>query len=198
MPCAEGEPAGVVAHDFRDDAVVAVRSAVESVDRLGGDAECGVEADGRIGEGDVVVDRLGERDDAQAFFDEAEGVFVGAAAADADEGIEFVFAIVGRDDVGHVALLALDRHAVGLVAAGAEDGAADGEDAGEGGFVEGDEAVFGEAEVAVAEADDVPSEIADGGFADGADGGVETGAVAAGGEDADAFDGFHRGVPRRV
>jgi len=67
---------------------------------------------------------------------------------------------------------------------------ADGENAGEIGFVEPHKAVLGEAEKAVAEADHLPAVFADGGLADGADGGVEAGAVAARGQDADAFFGL--------
>ena len=78
-----------------------------------------------------------------------------------------------------------------LVAAGAEDGAADGEDAGERGLVELEPPVFDEAAEAVAEADDLHAVKAERGFADAADGGVQAGAVAAGGQDADAFGFGH-------
>ena len=56
----EGEPPCAMAHDLGDDdAVVAVRRAVQPVERLGGDPEGGVKADRRIREGDVVVIVLG-------------------------------------------------------------------------------------------------------------------------------------------
>ena len=60
---AERQPAGVVAHHLdHDDAVMAVRRAVQPVDRVGRDPERGVEAEGDVGHGDVVVDRLGQGD----------------------------------------------------------------------------------------------------------------------------------------
>ena len=52
-------------------------------------------------------------------------------------------------------------------------------------------AVFDEAAEAVAEAEDFHAVKAERGFADAANGRVEAGAVAAGGEDADAFDFRH-------
>ena len=58
-------------HDLRDDdAVVAVRRAVQAVERLGGDAERGVEPDRGVGQGDVVVDRLRDGKDVEALFDQ--------------------------------------------------------------------------------------------------------------------------------
>ena len=55
----------------------------------------------------------------------------GAAAAEADQAVEMVPAVGLDDHVGHVHGLAADRHAVRLVARGAEDRAADGQDAGQ-------------------------------------------------------------------
>jgi len=107
--------------------------------------------------------------------------------------------VVGGDPGGHVADLPVDLHAVGLFPAGAEDRAADGQDSREGGLVEPQPAVLGEAEEAVAEADDLPAEFADGGLADGADGRVQPGAVAPRREDADALDqGAFHGSARRI
>ena len=74
---AERQPAGVVAHDLdHDDAVMAVRGAVQAVDRVGRDPERGVEAEGDVGALDVVVDRLGQGDDVQALLDQAVGVLL--------------------------------------------------------------------------------------------------------------------------
>ena len=56
-----GDPAGVAAHDFDDDdAVVRVGGGVDAIDGFGGDHDCGVEAEGRVGAADVVVDGLGD------------------------------------------------------------------------------------------------------------------------------------------
>ena len=74
-----------------------------------------------------------------------------------------------------------------LVAARAENRAADGENSRERGLVEFDPAVFDEATKAVAEADNLHA-VVQRGFADAANGCVETGAIAARSENADAFD----------
>ena len=95
---AQRQPAGAVAHDLdHDDAVVAVRRAVQAVDRLGGDAQRGVEAEGDVGHRHVVVDGLGQRDDVEALLHQAAGVLLRAAAAQADQRVEVVFAVVVDD-----------------------------------------------------------------------------------------------------
>jgi hypothetical protein len=71
-----------------DDPVVAVGRAVEPVDRLRGDLERGRESDRGVGLGDVVVDRLWERDDVEPGSCEAQRVLLRAAPADADQGVE--------------------------------------------------------------------------------------------------------------
>ena len=73
-----------------------------------------------------------------------------------------------------------------LVAAGAEDGSADGQDSRERIAVESESVVFDQAAEAIAKADDLHAVIAQAGLADAADGSVKAGAVATGGEDADA------------
>jgi hypothetical protein len=88
---------------------------------------------------------------------------------------------------GHVARASVNQHPVRLVAARAEDGAADGEDAGERGLVELQPPVLDEAAKAVAEAENFHAVKTERGLADAADGGVESGAVAARRQDADAF-----------
>ena len=62
---------------------------------------------------------------------QVKGVLLRAAAAEADQHVEVMLVVVLDDDVGHVHGLAADRHAVRLVAAGAEDRAADRQDAGQ-------------------------------------------------------------------
>ena len=181
-----------MAHDFRnDDAVMAVRGAVQPVNRLGGDAECSIEANRCIGERDVVVNRLGQRDDVQTFFNQAQRVLVRAAAADADQRFEFVPLVVRHDRVGHVAHLAVKLHAMRLVAARAENRAADGENAREGPLVQAHAQILRKSAIAVAEAEDFHAVTAERGLANTANGGVETGRVAARRDDADASDFFH-------
>jgi hypothetical protein len=61
------QPARFVAHHLQhDDAMMAVRRAVQAIDRFGGNAECRIEAKGRIGQRHIVVDGLGQRDYIQA------------------------------------------------------------------------------------------------------------------------------------
>src|SRR5207247_424346 len=78
------------------------------------------------------------------------------------------------------------RHLVRLFAAGAQDGAAQGEDAGDIVRMEDAGLVLDEAAEALLDADDLDVEIAEGGLGDAADGGIEAGAVPAAGENADA------------
>ena len=124
-----------------------------------------------------------------------QGVFLGAAAAQADECVESELLVVIDDDVGHVARASVDEHPVRLVAAGAEDGAAHGEDSCELGFVELELVVLDDAAKAVAEADNLHAIVAEGGFAHTTDGGVESRAVAARRENADAFGFCHVSRP---
>ena len=94
---AERQPARVVAHHLdHDDAMVAVGGAVQPVDRVGRDAERGVEAEADVGQRDVVVDRLGQGDDVQALLEQPERVPGGAAAAEADQAVEVVLACRSR------------------------------------------------------------------------------------------------------
>ena len=83
---AQREPARAVPHDFGDDdAMMAVRRAVQPVNRLGRDVQRGGETEGRIRHRHVVVNRLGQRDDVQSGLMQAQRVFLRAAAAEADE-----------------------------------------------------------------------------------------------------------------
>ena len=67
MPLCTRDPAGVAAHHLDDhDAVVRLGGRVQPVDRLGADRDRGVEAEGVVGAGEVVVDRLRDADDRRA------------------------------------------------------------------------------------------------------------------------------------
>ena len=90
---AQGQPAGPMAHDLdHDDPIVAGGRGMEPVDRLGGDAQGRVETEGDVGPRDVVVDGLGQGDDVEPRLLQPQGVLLGAAAADADDGVEMVAA----------------------------------------------------------------------------------------------------------
>src|SRR5579863_1342395 len=55
-----GDPPGIAAHHLHHDhAVVRVGRGVDAVDGFGGDHHCGIEAEGRVGAVDVIVDGLG-------------------------------------------------------------------------------------------------------------------------------------------
>ena len=116
-----------MAHYFRnDDAMMAMRGAVQAIDGFRGDAERRVKANGRVRHRDIVIDGLGQRDDVKPFLNQAQRVLVGAAAAEANERIELFLFVIANDGVGHVDHLAIHFHAVRLIATGAENGAADG------------------------------------------------------------------------
>jgi len=106
---------------------MAVCRGMKPVDGLGGDGQCRVVAEGDVGHGHVIVDGLGQGDDVQSFLGQTVGVFLGAAAADADQGVEMMTVVVVDNDIGHVHQGAAHRHFVGFVAAGAKDGAAQGQ-----------------------------------------------------------------------
>jgi hypothetical protein len=62
-PGVRGDPARVAAHDLDDDdAVVRLGGGVQAVDGVRGDLHRGVEAEGHVGAGQVVVDRLRHAD----------------------------------------------------------------------------------------------------------------------------------------
>ena len=185
---AQSQPARPMPHDFSDnDAVMAVGGAVQTVNGFRGNVQRGGKTDGQVRHRHVVVNRLGERDDVEPGFLEPQRAFLRAAAAKTDQRVEAVTPVIFDDDAGHVMHAPVNRHALRLVAARAEDGAANGEDAGERGSVELQTPVFDDAAETVAEADDFHAVKAEGGFADAANGGVQTGAVAARRQDADAF-----------
>ena len=160
---------------------------MEAVDGIGGDGKGGVEAEGDVGHGDIVVDGFGQGDHVDPSLGQAVGVLLGAAAADADYCFEVVAMIVVDHHLGHVLHLGADRHLVRLVAAGAEDGAAEGEDAGEDLAFQVDGPVLHEAAETVAEADHLHVVGIERALANGPDGRIEPGAVTAGGQHADTF-----------
>ena len=191
------QPAGAVAHDLDyDDAMVAVRGAVQAVDGIGGDAQRGIETEGDIGAENIVVDGLGQGDDVETFLLQLQCILLRTTAAETNKRIQVVGLVVLDDDIGHVLDLAAHLHLVRLVAAGAENGAADREDAGQGTAFQSHGAVLHQSAETVPEADYLHAVLFHGSPGDAPDRGVETGTVAACREDADVF--AHVMLPLRV
>ena len=90
MPGEAGDPAGVAAHGLDDDdPAVALGGGPEAVDGLGDDVDRGVEAEGEVGDHQVVVDGLGDADHRHlVFLVEPVGDAQGVVAADGHEGVE--------------------------------------------------------------------------------------------------------------
>jgi len=144
--------------------------------------------------GDVVVDRLGHADNGDAAGKELVADGQRAVATDDDQGVERE-PVAGVDAplrVVHGLAVALARVGEGVAAVGgAEDGAADPQDAGHVLGQQHARAVGVEQPVeAVLQAQDPDSRV-DGGLDDGPDDRVEAGGVAAARQDTDALDVRH-------
>jgi hypothetical protein len=171
----------VPAHDLDDeDPVVRLGRRVQAVDRLGGDLDGGVEAEGEVGPAEVVVDRLGHPEDGDAVRVQPRGGAERVLAADGDEPVD----VERAQRVPHPGdtVLAL----VGVRARGAQDRPAARQDASSRVDGELDVGLLEHAAPPVEEAEDhVP--VAVRGLAhDGADHRVEAGAVSAAGEHSEA------------
>ena len=157
---------------------MAVRGAVQAVDGVGGDAQRGIETEGDFCAENIVVDRLGQGDDVQAFLLQLQCVLLRAATAETDQRIQVVCMVVLDNHIGHVLGLAAYLHLVRLVAAGAENGTADREDAGQGTAFEAHGAVFHQPAETVTETDHLHAILIQRRLGDASNRGVETGAVA--------------------
>ena len=109
QPGVERDPAGVPPHHLHDHhAVVRLGRRVEAVDRIGGDLHGGVEAEGHVRAGEVVVDRLRHADDREAVLAvEARGRAERVLAADRDQAVDPKRLERAADQVGPV--VALER-----------------------------------------------------------------------------------------
>ena len=171
---------------------MAAGGGVDAVDDLGGDVHGGVEAEGHVGAVNVVVNGLGQADDVQALLRQQVGGHMGAVAAQAEQAVQLGF-LVGLFHGGDLVDLVILHHTHQLEggALGAQNGAAQRQDAAE--VILGHLLVIAvdQAAVAVEDADDLHI-IAHAGiqcFCNAADGGVQTRTVPAGGQDSYTF--FH-------
>lgn len=157
---------------------------LEAVYGFGGDAHRGVEAEGAVGGGDVVVDGLGDADDGHTGVRQHPRGGEGAFAADRDEGVHAVTAAQLGAVLGGLA------QPVALQPGRAENGAATGEDAADRVEIEGAEVAVEESLEPVLEADDFIAVTHHGTVDDRPDHCVQAWAIAACGENSDA----HRAV----
>jgi len=193
QPAVEGDPAGMASHGFHHhDPLVGAGGGVEAVEAVDHAGDGGIESEGGGGGENVVVDGLGNADHIDSRFLKLQRRGEGTVPTDADEGMEVEAAagIAGLLEDGGVDFRLLAGANLGHKAAsvgGAEDGAAEVADMGDGDGVEplvtdG----IQQALIAVQEAKDL--EAAGGGGGDHAvQNRVESGAVAAAGENANPF-----------
>ena len=82
----------VVAHDLDDGAaMVAGAGVAEMVDAVGDGIHRGIETEGVVGGGNIVIDGARDTDAVDAEFGESHSAHIGAVAADADEGFDAEF-----------------------------------------------------------------------------------------------------------
>ncbi len=185
---AQRQPTRPVSHDFHDDdPMMAVSSAVEAIDGFGGNSQGGIETEGDIGQRHIVINGFGKGDDVETLLFKFQSCFLRAAAAEADQGIKMIFFIVFDDGVGGIEDFSAHGHAVRTVPAGSQNGTANGENAGEAGFIEGQSPVFHDAPKAIAKANDLHAKISVSRLADAANRGVQAGTVPTRGQNADIF-----------
>ena len=88
-PCVQRDESGVPAHDFDDEhPVVAFGGRVQTVDRFERGVHGRVEAEGRDGTGDVVVDRFGHADDAHPLVEKPVGDGKRPVTTDHDDRVD--------------------------------------------------------------------------------------------------------------
>lgn len=101
--CFEGDPAGAATHDFGDhDAMMGFGGGVEAAEVFGDDVDGGVESEGDVSGGEVVVDGFWDADDVDAFSGEIAGAGECAVAAEDDKGVDAFFSHVFDGDVADV------------------------------------------------------------------------------------------------
>ncbi|GDY43894.1 hypothetical protein SANT12839_047760 [Streptomyces antimycoticus] len=152
---------------------------MQPVDRLGGDIDGGVEAEGVVGAGHVVVDRLGHSDHLDALAAQGRGDAERVLAADRDERVHLVLG----EGLPHPADPVLAGQGIGP--GGSEDGAAARQDAAHGRDVQRHDGSFEHAAPAVPHSDELEAVDLHALSDDAADRGVEPGAVTAAGQHTD-------------
>ena len=130
----QSQPADLVAHHLDNkDASVGGGGSVDAVDDVGGDVDRALEAKGHVGAPQVVVDRFGQADDVDAVLCQQVCGLVGTVAAQDDQAVELIFPVIFQHHV-QLGLAAKFRHGQAhrfkRLAGGAQNGAAQGEDAG--------------------------------------------------------------------
>src|SRR5699024_3701676 len=112
-------------------AAVTAGGGVDAVNDFGGDIHSRVETEGDIGTVNVVVNGLGQADDVQTFLAQQVSGFVGPVAAQTKQAIQLGGAVVLLHGGNFVDLVILNHaHLFEGGTLGAQDGAADSQDAG--------------------------------------------------------------------
>lgn len=178
----QGQIAAVVAHDFDDGAtLMGFGGFADVVDAIADRVQAGVETDGVVGRGDVVIDRAGQADAVDAHLGELLGAHIGAVAADDDEGFDaHLLQIVDR-------FLADGFFFEFAQTGGLENRAAFGDDVGDRGTVHRNDVAFDEAFVAVDDAVHLQT-VTQTGADDGANGAVHARRISAGSENTNFMD----------
>ena len=180
--------------------MVALGGVAQPVEGVGRHLDGGPEAEGVVGGGEVVVDRLGHRHDVDAHLPQLGGDPQRAVAADHDQRVDPGGAHVLDHLGGAVGGAAAGQRVgegVGAVG-GAEDRAAEADQVADVGGAEPAEAPLDEPREAVQHPHDLGAVDPLGGADDGADHGVEAGGVAAAGEDPEALGGHGTAILSRV
>ena len=152
------------------------------VDRFNGGIDCGIEADGKVGSGDVLIDGARQADTGDIEFGaQLMGAAKGAVTADDDEAIDTELFQVG------VCLFAAFMFEEFLAAGGLEDGAAALDDIGHASGVHGDDIVLDHSAITAHDAKYLHSIIYSG-TNNGTDGGIHSRSIAAGSEYANFSD----------
>ncbi|CAB4870406.1 unannotated protein [freshwater metagenome] len=189
-PRMAGDPSGVAAHHLDDEhPVVGLGRGVEAVDRVGGDLDGGVEAEGVVGPGEIVVDRLRDAHHRDAVVGESRGDAERVLAADRDQRLDARALHRAPDDGGSVGSVP-----VGVGAGGAENRPAAVDQPRSAVDRQLDHVVVDESGPAVAHADELVAVVLRAPAHDRAQDGIEAGTVAAAGEQTDA----HRPIVARA
>ena len=177
----KGDVPRLSSHDLDDGAAaVGLGRVTDHVDHLHDGVHRGVEADGEVGTGDVVVDGAGDADTVDAFAGQGLGTAEGAVTADDDDAFD-------AETVAHVGRLLLTAVGHELHAAGrSENGTAALDDVGYAAQIHLRDITGHQAFIAVVDADHTHI-VLEAGTDDGTDCCIHARGVAAAGENTDRF-----------